>query len=721
MEQEKEVAEAEISEISFDEFEPTSYETWKEETILALKGGDFDKSMFTKTYEGITLKPIYIMSDTEALTHSKTYPGLESNLRGVHAAGYMSKRWTIAQQSDAMTPTETNAVVKRELQKGTTAVSFRLDTATRKGLDAKEAADDDFAKQGLSLSTLADLATVLDGIDLERQELALHGGASNVALLGNIAALAELRGITMEKLSGAVTMDPIGELVADGKLPRSLDEYYDEMAHGIAWAEKNAPGLRTVLLAADTYHDGGANDVQEVAYTMSEAITYIKAMQLRNVDINAFARHVRFHFSIGANFFMEIAKLRAAKMIWAQVVEAFGGDQAAKKINLFVSTSTFTQTTYDPYVNLLRAATQSFSAVVGGIDGMTVKPFDYAIRPSDEFSRRIARNIQIMMQSEFNFLQPVDPAGGSWYIESLTNEFAEKVWAKFQEIETAGGIIQCMENGKVQAAVKSILDDRFKKLATRADRAVGNNMYPNVTEVALEVPTIDFNAIVRAERLEALAVNAAKRDAAQVRMLLTALNECDGSEAGELIELAKRAMAAGATMGEIAGIMASDATPVTIEPILPHRWTERYEEMRRRTEAFKARTGENVKIFLANMGPIPQHKARAEFVTSFMQVANFDVMLNNGFPTVDEAAEAALKSGADVTIVCSTDATYPELAPAVTQLIKAANPKMKVFLAGAPSKELKELCDAAGMDDYISVKSNCYETLVKMQQERGMF
>lgn len=296
------------------------------------------------------------MSDTEKLTHCKTYPGLESNLRGVHAGGYMSKPWTIAQQSDSMTPADANAVEKRELLKGTTAVSFRLNMATLKGLDATGAPDCEFAKQGVSLSTLSDLETVMEGIELEKHETALHSGASNVALLGNFAALAEKRGIDTKTLHGAVTMDPIGALVADGKLPRSLDEYYDEMAHGIAWARVNAPQLRTVMIEADTYHNGGANDVQEVAYAMSEAITYIKAMQLRNIDINSFAQHVRFHFSVGANFFMEIAKLRAAKMIWAQVVEAFCGDQAAKKINLFVSTSSFNQTTYDPYVNLLRAA-----------------------------------------------------------------------------------------------------------------------------------------------------------------------------------------------------------------------------------------------------------------------------------------------------------------------------------------------------------------------------
>ncbi len=174
-------------------------------------------------------------------------------------------------------------------------------------------------------------------------------------------------------------------------------------------------------------------------------------------------------------------------------------------------------------------------------------------------------------------------------------------------------------------------------------------------------------------------------------------------------------------MGEISAALTGSAQGEKVEAIAPHRWTERYEELRMRTENFVAKTGANVKIFLANMGPIPQHKARADFVTSFMQVAAFEVVTNNGFPTVEEAVKAALESGADATIVCSTDATYPELAPAVTKGIKAVNPEMKVFLAGAPSAELKEICDAAGMDDYISVKSNCYETLLRMQKERGMF
>lgn len=710
----------ELPPVTFDEFTPPSYEEWKAEVVTALKGGSFEKSMFTKTYEGITLNPIYRLEDQEKLTHNKTYPGMESNLRGANAGGYIHKVWTIAQECDAKTPEEANEMVKYELLKGTTAASVVLDTATRKGLDPDKADEKEVCDCGVSLASAADVDKLLDGVDLDKFEIDIYAGASNTALLAAIAAACAKKGLALNKLHGAVSADPIGELALDGELARPLDEYYDEMAHSIAWAEKYTPNLRTVVVNTDVYHNGGANDIQEVAYAMNEAVTYMRAMERRGIDINAFCRHLRFHFSIGANFFMEIAKLRSLKMIWAQIVKNCGGDTEAQKINLYVSTSTFCQTKYDPYVNLLRAATQSFSAVVGGMDGMYVKPFDHCIRPSDEFSRRIARNIQIMEQHEFNFIQPVDPAGGSWYLEPLTEEFTEKTWAKFQEIEEHGGLIPALESGKVQTAIKEILEERFKNLATRKDRAVGNNMYPNMTEKPLDVPEIDYTKLLEA-RKAAIAVNAKMRDEDYVNVLLADLAKRDASEPGKLIEDAEKAINAGATLGEIAAALTGGSAGEKVEAILPHRWTERYEELRQRTEKFIADTGENVKIFLANMGPIPQHKARADFVTSFMQVAAFDVLTNNGFPTVEEAVKAAVESGAGYAIVCSTDATYPELAPAVTKGIKAVKQEMKVFLAGAPSAELKALCDEAGMDDYISVKSNCYETLLRMQKERGMF
>lgn len=715
----EEQQEQDIPAVTFDEFEIPSYEEWKEAVVALLKGKPFEKSMFTKTYEGITLNPIYRMEDLEGLTHNKTYPGMESNLRGANASGYIHKPWTIAQECDAKTPSEANEMVKYELLKGSTAASVVLDTATRKGYDVDTANKEEIADIGVSLSTLSDVNKLLDDVDLEKFEIDIYAGASNIALLSAVAVVCEQKKLSLKKLHGAITADPIGELALDGKLTRPLDEYYDEMVHSICWAEKFAPELKTVVVNTDVYHNGGANDIQEVAYAMNEAVTYMKSMERRGIDVNTFCRHLRFHFSIGANFFMEIAKLRSVKMIWAQIVKNCGGDDIAQKINVYVSTSSFCQTVYDPYVNLLRAATQSFSAVVGGMDGMFVKPFDHCIRPSDEFSRRIARNIQIMEQHEFNFIQPIDPAGGSWYLEPLTEEFTQKAWAKFQEIEAHGGLIKALENNTVQIAINEVLQARFKNLATRKDRAVGNNMYPNMTEKLLEVPEIDFDKII-ADRKMALKVNVKVRDNDYVKLLLSEIGKRDFSEHGSLINTVKQTIKAGATLGEISTALTGEATGEVIEAILPHRWTERYEQLRHRTEKYLEKTGENVNIFLVNMGPIPQHKARADFVTSFMQVAAFNVLTNNGFPTVDEAVQAAIDSNADVAIVCSTDSTYPELAPAVTSSIKAVKPSMKVFLAGAPTPELKKACDEAGMDDYISVRSNCYETLLRMQKEKGM-
>ena len=715
----EEQQEQDIPAVTFDEFEIPSYEEWKEAVVALLKGKPFEKSMFTKTYEGITLNPIYRMEDLEGLTHNKTYPGMESNLRGANASGYIHKPWTIAQECDAKTPSEANEMVKYELLKGSTAASVVLDTATRKGYDVDTANKEEIADIGVSLSTLSDVNKLLDDVDLEKFEIDIYAGASNIALLSAVAVVCEQKKLSLKKLHGAITADPIGELALDGKLTRPLDEYYDEMAHSICWAEKFAPELKTVVVNTDVYHNGGANDIQEVAYAMNEAVTYMKSMERRGIDVNTFCRHLRFHFSIGANFFMEIAKLRSVKMIWAQIVKNCGGDDIAQKINIYVSTSSFCQTVYDPYVNLLRAATQSFSAVVGGMDGMFVKPFDHCIRPSDEFSRRIARNIQIMEQHEFNFIQPIDPAGGSWYLEPLTEEFTQKAWAKFQEIEAHGGLIKALENNTVQIAINEVLQARFKNLATRKDRAVGNNMYPNMTEKLLEVPEIDFDKII-ADRKMALKVNVKVRDNDYVKLLLSEIGKRDFSEHGSLINTVKQTIKAGATLGEISTALTGEATGEVIEAILPHRWTERYEQLRHRTEKYLEKTGENVNIFLANMGPIPQHKARADFVTSFMQVAAFNVLTNNGFPTVEEAVQAAIDSNADVAIVCSTDSTYPELAPAVTSGIKAVKPSMKVFLAGAPTPELKKACGEAGMDDYISVRSNCYETLLRMQKEKGM-
>jgi methylmalonyl-CoA mutase len=619
--------------VSFDEFEPTSYEAWKAEAESSLKGADFNKKLFTKTYEGITLHPIYTQKDVDAINQVSSFPGSTDYLRGVDAAGYLAEPWAIAQAVKAVCPKKANEEVLHELEKGATAVNLTI------------------GDKGVKVETAEDVKTLFAGVDLTKVSVQLDCGASSLKVLELMAAA----GIDLKALKGCVGGDIFGTLLADGMLTASVADLYDAMAKGV----KLASGARTVYVNGNVYANGGANAVQEIAYCMATAVAYINALVERGVDVDTAASSIRFGFSLGSNFFMEIAKIRAARMVFAQIVAAFGGSEEAQKINVFARTSSFTKTVFDPYVNILRSTTETFSGVVGGINALEVAPLDEPFGSSDEQTKRIARNIQVMMQNEFNLLQPVDPAGGSWYVETITAELANAIWTKFQGVEAAGGIEAVIANGSVQDDVAAVLAERFQKLDTRADSAVGTNMYPNVLEKKLERPAVEAPVVT--------------------------------------------------------------GTPVvTAKKIEAHRWTERFEALRERTLSYEARTGKTVDIFLANMGPIPQHKARADFAAGFFEVAHFNMLRNNGFETVEACADAAVKSGAPVAVICSTDATYPELVPALTKAIKAQKPDMTVMVAGAPAAEYKDAYLAAGVDDFVHVKANCYDILTKIQNARGI-
>lgn len=620
--------------VTFEEFQPTSYEVWKEEAVTSLKGGDFQKKLFTKTYEGITLQPIYTKADMEYIQETSTFPGREDYLRGAAAAGYIADRWDVAQAVEGAAPTQANADILHELEKGATAVNLTI------------------GRKGVVLECSDDVRALFAGVDLTKTPVYLDCGAAAQRTL----SLLSLADVDLKTLKGCVGGDPYGTLLADGRLPVTMEKLFDEMAETV----KLGAGVRTVLVDGLVYANGGATAVQEVGACMATASAYLSAMLERGIDPDTAAQSIQFRFALGANFFMEIAKLRAARMVYAQIAEAYGASEEARKLHVFARTSAFTKTAYDPYVNILRTTTEAFSGVVGGVDAMEVAPLDEPFGSSEELTRRIARNIQVMMQEEFHLTQPVDPAGGSWYVETLTAQLAESIWAYFQNIESKGGIESVILSGTLQDDVAATLAQRFKNLDTRADRAVGVNMYANVLEQKLDRP-------------------------------------------------APKAVPAPA-----------GPAVVTAKPIEAHRWTERYEALRAKTEAWMEKTGKTLDVFLANMGPIPQHKARADFAAGFFEVAHFNMLRNDGFPTVDACADAAVKSGAPVVVICSTDATYPEIVPELARKIKTAKPDTTVLLAGAPAPEYKDAYLEAGVEDFIHVKANCYDILSKIQSTKGV-
>lgn len=698
-------AQENFPEVSLDEFTPPSYDEWRAACEVLLKGIPFDKKMHFRTYEGIVFSPAYFHNDTEPI-QPKTYPGMGDYLRGVTANGYVCSPWKIAQACDETFPADNNELLKHEIDKGSTVYNIKIDCATRKAKDAREC--EHIGKHGCSLTTLGDVETLLNGLKLDTYPLYVYAGESSLPLLALIVAAVKKNGGDVSKLNGIIGANPIGEYVGNGRLGQDLDKLFDEAATVAKWTIKNAPAVKTIFVKSNVFSNGGANDVQEVAYTIATGVAYLRALLERGLTIDEAASQIMFGFSMGANFFMQIAKLRAVRPIWAQIVKAFGGNEKSQKIHVHGRPAKFFATVYDPYVNMLRETTQLFSGVVGGVDSFENSTFDEPVRKGDEFSRRIARNMQIILQEEFGLLQPIDPAGGSWAVETLTKEIKEKIWAEFQVIESKGGIVAALKDGYPQDEIAKVLDARFKAAETRKDRIVGNNMYANMTE----------------ERIDARAESQAENMKARKSAIETFLANVDAKSAlanvkAYDVDSVINAAQSGATIAEIRKALGT-ADVAEIKTIEAHRWSERFEALREVTEKFKAKTGDNVKIFLANMGPIPQHKARADFTTGFLQVGAFDVLGNNGFKTVDEAAQAAKDSGADAVVICSTDATYPEIIPALAPKLHAALPNATVFLAGAAPKDLKETYDAAGIDEYIHVKANCYKILQALQQKKGM-
>lgn len=717
--------------VTFDEFTPPTYEEWVDACNALLKGKPFDKLMYTKTYEGITFSPIYTLRTgpdaQDAILPTDDYPGMGDFMRGQKVNGYKEEPWGIAQSCDEALPKENNELLKHEIDRGSTVYNVRLDASTLHGIDVTDAEKP--GETGVSLTTLEDVHNLLDGLDLAKYPFMMYTGESALAPLAMVAAAVKAQGKDVSALHGVIGGSPLTQLLTDGKNKESLEKAYDQMAETIRWARKNAPSVATVFITSDVFSLGGAQAVQEIAYTFGVAVEYVREMLKRGISIHDIAQSFYFGFNVGATFFIEIAKLRAARQVWSNIMKAFGAEED-RSMKIHAKPAFFTKTIFDVGVNMLRNTTEAFSAVVGGVDTYENAPYDDTVRKGDEFSRRIARNLQIMLQEEFGMLRPIDAAGGSWAIEKLTKEMAEKIWAEFQKIESLGGMTKAIEEGYPQKEIKAVLEKRFKALDLRKDRAVGNNMYPLMGEVLLEARPEDTKAIQK-ELGDAAKAYRADLDLAFRSQKLAELK--DAGE-GEAIDKAAAAAATGATIAEIYEVAGNAEGSIAVEKIDAHRWTERFEALRFDTEAYKEKTGKNVEIFLANMGKIPQHKARADFSTSFLQVGEFNVHLNNGFQDDEDKPGSrwdkcleALKAGADdkgtpydVAVICSTDATYPEDVPALAPRLKEVLGNGTLFLAGAAPKDLEETYRKAGVDDFISVKANCYEILRMLQKKKGM-
>jgi methylmalonyl-CoA mutase len=675
-----------IESLKNQKFPAADTKVWKEEAEKTLKGKPI-KKLLTNTYEGITLKPIYTKEDTENLEHMNELPGFSSYKRGINRLGYVANSWKVSQELNITNLEEANSILKNDIERGQTMINLVLENS--------------------SINTLDDVRVLFEGIQLEKLPLFIDTGMLSFPYISLLASYSNERKLSLEALRGTIGMDPIGTLVKEGKLSISHDKLFDLMANTINWSKENTPQLRTVLVKGQPYHDGGANAVQELAFTIATAVEYIQECLARGLTINDIARSFTFAFSVGANMFMEISKLRAARMLWTRIIEVYGGDQDAQKMQIHARTSAYTKTVYDPYVNMLRSSTEAFAAVIGGVDSLHVSSFDEPTRKSDSFSRRIARNTQLILQEEAHLNKVIDPAGGSWYVESLTNELAENAWVLFQQVEEQGGMLKALQSGFIQEGIKKVAIKRSDSVKSRKEKIVGTNFYANLAEKQVGNTDSEETTSKAIDKTDGVGVPSDKS--------ISRLKENEQA----LVRLSIDRVTQGVSVNDLVEVFKS-TNNLEVDPIVSHRLAEPFEELRSAAIRYKVSTGSFPMVGLLNLGTLAMHKPRADFITGFFEAGGFEVLKNEGFTTLEDAVYGFKKMDLSTVVICGTDELYKEFVEPLSQQIRLLNPNVTIYVAGMQDKETEVLYLNAGVSGFIHIKSNCYDVLKKLQLEMGV-
>ncbi len=646
------------------EFPPATREQWRVLVDKGLKGAPFEKRLVTRLYEGIAVQPLYTAEDWPAAGDPSGLPGFAPFTRGGHAAGPGPDGWDILTEHDASDPRAANAAILTDLLRGATAIRLRLDRPD---------------SPGIAIDRLDDLDRALADVYPEMVPLSLEAGVDAVSSAALLAALWRRRSVTPDKARGAFNADPIGTLAATGALPGSLEAALADMATLAAWTAGNFPHVTAVGVDSSPWHDAGATESQDLAAAMATGVAYLRALTdpggAAGLDIDTACRQIAFTLSVGCDQFLSIAKLRAARRLWGRIAEASGASEQARAMHLTARTARRIMARRDPWVNMLRTTVAGFAAGVGGADAVLVLPFDAALGESDDFARRIARNSQILLKEESSLARVADPAGGSWYVETLTEQLAQAAWAEFQDIERRGGIAAVLADGSLARAIAGSWAQREANIARRKDPLTGVSEFPNL----LEQPVVRPSPVPRGH------------DGAAVAPAAVGSGSLD-----DLVEAAT----GGATRTGLTAALAW-GTPARVEPLPRHRLHEPFEALRDAADRHKRTQGAWPSVFLANIGPVAQHTARATYAKNVFEAGGIQALGNNGFPDAESVAAAFRASGARIAVLCGSDALYEAHAGPFAQALKAAGVE-HLFLAGNPGDRRADLT-AAGIDEFVSV------------------
>lgn len=631
----------------FNEFPPVSEKQWKEQVVKDLKGREFEKLIWN-TYEDIDVNPFYTQDDLAHLeSQLKSKPGEFPFVRGISSH---NNNWKINQEIQHSDINLANRLAISSLNSGADSVSFVCVTDGDEYL-------------GIPLQDENNMTRLLEGINIENTDIHFQSSNNSLRILSLYINEAKRRGIDLEKLSGSFDCDPLKDLSLNGSFSIGEEKCFNELRELISHLNDFVPDFKALKVSSSQFHDSGASITQELAFTLAAGVEYLDRLTEMDLTVDQISQQMMFSFSVGSNYFMEIAKLRAARLLWAQIMEQFKPKNETSKImQIEVKNSSWNKTQYDPFVNMLRGTVETMAGALGGAGTITVRPFDSDYKVPNEFSLRMSRNTQLVLKNESYLERVSDPSAGSYYIENLTNSIAAESWKLFQEIEANGGFVKSLKLGAVQNAIATTRKARDINIATKKDTVLGVNQYPNSSESILS----DIKEKLTSTKIEK-----------------------------------------------------SDKTDSQITVLQPYRGAQAFEDLRLATERSFERTGNKPKVFLLTIGNPSMRTARASFSSNFFGCAGFEIINNIGFDTPEDGVKAAIENKADIVVICSSDDEYPNFVPNIINQLKEQKADIRTIIAGNPKEHIEKL-KQAGADDFIHVRSNALEILSQYQKILGI-
>ncbi len=677
------------------------------------EGEDVD-ALASRTLDGIEIQALYTRDDWPAKDDPSGFPGMAPFTRGHRPTGQVQAGWDIRQRHALPDRKRCNEAILQDLEQGVTSIVLALDGAGRHGVDGDDAAAPALRTgDGVVLSSLGDLDEVLGGVDLAAAPIALDAGAAFLPVSAMMIALWQRRGVRPEAIAAALNADPITALARQGALTCAVEDTLRQLGDLAVYTTARFPKVTVVGVDSSVYHNAGASEAQEIACAAATGVAYLRSLTDAGIPLETAFGQIALTVAVDADFLMSITKLRTLRRLWGRIAEACGDAEMARSMRLSAITSARMQARRDPWVNMLRGTVATFAASVGGADSITVLPFTHALGLPDDFARRIARNTQLVLQQESSLNRVIDPAGGAWAFESLTDALSREAWSLFQDIEGAGGIVAELESGALAARIASVAEIRDRSIADRSEPLTGSSAFANLQEERVEVLTLDFAELERANA-QALADQRASTDQDAVTEPVREIASRSGD--GRLTEAAVAAALEGATLGSLRAAMET-SPPAQIAALPQRRLSEPFEALRDACDAFSESNGTKPAVFLAAIGNPAQFTGALSFARNFFAAGGIEAELGSGGTDIEAIAVEFKQSGATAAVLCSEASIYEKTADDLASALSGAGAKM-TFLVGRPEDGLGST--EAAIDGFIFDGCDVLATLTGFLEDTGV-